>query len=222
MERAFLISPHSFVLDYWVRLGAPAGMTFVPRALPYGLSPDIKVSSDMAGSVCALDGCLPAAVIERFLVRFKAETPEVRAVLVVDEIAHAVAFPLLRQGLRGMLTYAQAAVQLRPAVEAVGRGGMWMPRESLTAFLGNLLDLRRPAAALVPPGGLSVSRREADVLDGLLENLSNKEIGVRLNISERTVKFHVSNLLAKFSVERRADLILRSVHAINLAPMGPN
>jgi DNA-binding CsgD family transcriptional regulator len=33
-------------------------------------------------------------------------------------------------------------------------------------------------------------------------------VGDRLHISERTVKFHVSNLLAKFGVRRRADLIL--------------
>jgi DNA-binding CsgD family transcriptional regulator len=39
-------------------------------------------------------------------------------------------------------------------------------------------------------------------------NLANKEIGNKLNISERTVKFHVSNLLNKFGVRRRADLIL--------------
>jgi Bacterial regulatory proteins, luxR family len=39
-------------------------------------------------------------------------------------------------------------------------------------------------------------------------NLVNKEIGSRLNISERTVKFHVSNILSKFGVRRRADLIL--------------
>jgi two-component system, NarL family, response regulator DesR len=42
----------------------------------------------------------------------------------------------------------------------------------------------------------------------LLENLVNKEIGSRLNISERTVKFHVSHILSKFGVRRRADLIL--------------
>src|SRR5205814_9232961 len=42
----------------------------------------------------------------------------------------------------------------------------------------------------------------------LLENLSNKEIASKLNIAERTVKFHVSNLLSKFGVRRRADLIL--------------
>ena len=47
-----------------------------------------------------------------------------------------------------------------------------------------------------------------EVLAGLLENLANKEVADRLHISERTVKFHVSNLLAKFGVRRRADLIL--------------
>jgi len=36
----------------------------------------------------------------------------------------------------------------------------------------------------------------------------NKEIAKKLRISERTAKFHVSNLLAKFGVQRRADLIL--------------
>jgi DNA-binding NarL/FixJ family response regulator len=53
-----------------------------------------------------------------------------------------------------------------------------------------------------------LSRREQEVLSSLLENLANKEVAERLHISERTVKFHVSNLLAKFGVRRRADLIL--------------
>jgi len=53
-----------------------------------------------------------------------------------------------------------------------------------------------------------LSTRETQVLDRLLENLSNKEIAAKLNISERTVKFHVSNVLTKFGVGRRADLIL--------------
>ena len=57
-------------------------------------------------------------------------------------------------------------------------------------------------------GSAELSRREQEVLDSLLENLANKEIGSKLNISERTVKFHVSNLLSKFGVRRRADLIL--------------
>jgi NarL family two-component system response regulator LiaR len=56
--------------------------------------------------------------------------------------------------------------------------------------------------------GADLSVREREVLDALLENLANKEIGNKFNISERTAKFHVSNLLSKFGVRRRADLIL--------------
>jgi DNA-binding NarL/FixJ family response regulator len=50
-----------------------------------------------------------------------------------------------------------------------------------------------------------------------MENLSNKEIAVRLNVSERTAKFHVSNLLGKHGVKRRADLILLSFSMRQLA-----
>ena len=44
-----------------------------------------------------------------------------------------------------------------------------------------------------------------------------EEVAERLHISERTVKFHVSNLLAKFGVRRRADLILLCYQRRNTA-----
>jgi DNA-binding CsgD family transcriptional regulator len=53
---------------------------------------------------------------------------------------------------------------------------------------------------------VKVSRREREVLDGVLQNLANKEIACKLNVSERTVKFHVSSLLAKFGVTDRIAL----------------
>jgi DNA-binding NarL/FixJ family response regulator len=52
-----------------------------------------------------------------------------------------------------------------------------------------------------------VSRRELDVLPLVVEGWSNKEIAAELCISERTVKFHVSNLFRKFRVNRRLELI---------------
>ena len=58
-----------------------------------------------------------------------------------------------------------------------------------------------------------MSRREKEVADLLLQNLSNKEIASKLLMSERTAKFHVSNLLAKYGVQRRADLMLLFVQA---------
>jgi DNA-binding NarL/FixJ family response regulator len=48
--------------------------------------------------------------------------------------------------------------------------------------------------------------REQQVVALVRTNKSNKEIGAALNITERTVKFHVSRLLRKYGVESRHDL----------------
>jgi len=54
--------------------------------------------------------------------------------------------------------------------------------------------------------GIKISRREQEVLDGILRNHTNKEIASELHVAERTVKFHVSSLLAKFGVTDRMAL----------------
>ena len=60
---------------------------------------------------------------------------------------------------------------------------------------------------IMQQSGLNLSRRQTEVLEGLNEGLANKEIANKLNISERTVKFHVSNLFAKFKVDSRIQLM---------------
>ncbi|MGH9775703.1 MAG: response regulator transcription factor [Candidatus Acidiferrales bacterium] len=87
------------------------------------------------------------------------------------------------------------------------KGGFWVPRKVLSGFVEAVLSDSRGNSLRIK-SAVSLSRREQEVLDCLLENLANKEIASKLNISERTVKFHVSNLLSKFGVQRRADLIL--------------
>jgi DNA-binding NarL/FixJ family response regulator len=54
---------------------------------------------------------------------------------------------------------------------------------------------------------VKLTRREEEVLSGLMKSLANKEIACNLNLSERTVKFHVSSLLAKFHVRGRMELV---------------
>ena len=53
------------------------------------------------------------------------------------------------------------------------------------------------------------TRRENEVLEGIVLAKSNKEIAWMLNLSERTVKFHVSSLLAKHKVSSRLELAFR-------------
>jgi DNA-binding CsgD family transcriptional regulator len=82
---------------------------------------------------------------------------------------------------------------------------MVIPRESLLeAAAERAQELLAAGRAL--GAGVKVSRREQEVLDCILQSLSNKEIAGKLNVAERTVKFHVSSLLAKFGVTDRVAL----------------
>jgi DNA-binding NarL/FixJ family response regulator len=200
-----VISPHPFFIDEIGRLleGAPVSLVRLPASLAAGRA----VLPSEPCSVVILDACLPLPSIEALVAEILDASPAARLLAISEEMSTAVAFPLLRLGVKAILTYVEARRQLQAAIAAVARGAVWIPREILSTFLDGLLA-RGPARSM--PNGRALSRREKEVLGTVLENLSNKEIAGRLNISERTVKFHVSNLLGKFSVQRRADLILLS------------
>jgi DNA-binding NarL/FixJ family response regulator len=68
---------------------------------------------------------------------------------------------------------------------------------------------------------MRLSQREQEVLGGVSQNLSNKEIASKLNLAERTVKFHVSPLLQKFHVEGRVSL-MRKAGDLMSAEKAPN
>jgi DNA-binding CsgD family transcriptional regulator len=92
-----------------------------------------------------------------------------------------------------------------------------VPRASLLDSVGRraqeLLDAGRAIGSEV-----RLSPREREVLECVLKNLSNKEIGARLNVSERTVKYHVSALLAKFNVRDRVSLMREATSGLRTAP----
>ena len=54
---------------------------------------------------------------------------------------------------------------------------------------------------------LEISKREYEVLIGISEGLSNKEIGDKLFVSESTIKTHVSSLLLKLNAKRRTQAL---------------
>ncbi len=63
------------------------------------------------------------------------------------------------------------------------------------------------------PAPVQLSRREEEVLSGVMRSMANKEIAAALHLSERTVKFHVSSLLAKFRVRGRMELVREASRA---------
>jgi DNA-binding NarL/FixJ family response regulator len=134
--------------------------------------------------------------------------PDARLLVVAEEFEEAQAFALLELGTKGFLQYVDLQGSLVRAVREVSLGGFWVSRALLARFVDSTINLLRPQRLIRVKSHLS--RREREVHDLLIENYSNKEIARRLHMSERTAKFHVSNLLTKHGVKRRTELILLS------------
>jgi len=205
-----LLSPHPFVLENLRALLDRPKFRVQSERVEYLPGQGGGLPALPAAEVFVLDANGPLRAVVALISRVKSEQPSARVVVVSDELSEEAAFPLMRLGIRGLLRYADAATQLAAAVLSVNGGGYWVPRLLLSRFVFGILDQPRIP---VPGEARKLSPRERQVHEALLENLSNKEIAARLNLSERTVKFHVSNVLAKYRLRRRADLILQNYHA---------
>jgi DNA-binding NarL/FixJ family response regulator len=203
-----LLSTHPLLLEEFTRKLSKSHFTTKAFRLRQVFLEDVNRLAIPSASVYVVDGHDPfAAVLVGALAnRF----PDSRIIVLSEKFTDANAFPLLELGAKGLLEYSEASRHLPDAVKTVAQGGFWVERQLLSRFMDSVVHGARRRFVKARPRRLSP--RERQVLECLLENLSNKEIAKKLNISERTAKFHVSNLLAKFDVRRRVDLIMLQFH----------
>ena len=96
---------------------------------------------------------------------------------------------------------------LSSVARVIEAGGMWLPNELLLVTTSNVAVNLQSKRVLPALSGLT--KREKDVLSGILDGLSNKEIAREHGITERTVKEYVGTLLHKFEAKDRISLLLR-------------
>jgi two-component system, NarL family, response regulator LiaR len=108
----------------------------------------------------------------------------------------------LQAGASGFLAKDTAIDDIVMAVRAAAMGSAWLSPRAAELVLGSM---RRPDASREPdPGPIDqLSPRELDVLRLIAQGLENAQIANRLNISPRTVKNHVSSILAKLDLPSR-------------------
>ncbi len=118
----------------------------------------------------------------------------------------ADAFALLQAGARGYCHVEAAPEQLGEIALAVGHGGLWMPPELTRRFLGLALETVPPPQQQLALNELT--SREVMVAEQVARGASNREIAAALDISERTVKAHLTAIFEKLGVRDRVQLAL--------------
>jgi DNA-binding NarL/FixJ family response regulator len=113
----------------------------------------------------------------------------------------------LRAGVRAVLPEDVLPDQLVAALEAAAQGMTVMHPAQTEALLAVPVGAGRRMAELAEP----LTPREREVLQMLASGSGNKEIAVRLAISEHTVKFHVTAILGKLGASSRTEAVFLGI-----------
>jgi DNA-binding NarL/FixJ family response regulator len=138
--------------------------------------------------------------------RIKARHPGVTIVMLTVSEDEEDLFAAIKAGAHGYLLKNLESSQLRVLLEGVERGEPAITPSTAARIVQEFLRGDR--------GGSDHDRltsRELEVLRLVTEGLRNKEIAVRLGITENTTKYHLKNILEKLHAESRAELAARAV-----------
>jgi DNA-binding NarL/FixJ family response regulator len=108
----------------------------------------------------------------------------------------------------GLLSLEASSDELYAAICAVAEG-LWVGAPTLAR---GLMRISRGAAFTSAESLIeNLTAREKEILQWIAEGLANKQIALKLGISEHTVKFHLSSLYAKFNVSSRTEAVRRGL-----------
>jgi DNA-binding NarL/FixJ family response regulator len=156
--------------------------------------------------ICLLDVRMPGNGITA-AARIAAEVPAASVVMISAAADDDTLFAALRAGAVGYLPKEMAFTRLPEALRGVLDGEAAVPREAMARLLR---EFRRSGRSRPPRQAMRASAtltgRETDVLELLLEGFGTAEIGHKLFQAPPTVRSHVAALLRKFGVRDRDAL----------------
>jgi DNA-binding NarL/FixJ family response regulator len=167
----------------------------------------IQLARDLLPEIILLDLDMPGGG----LAAAKAianELPVTRIVVLTasEEDDHLVA--ALKTGARAYILKGVAARELLRILRIVAAGESYVPPALAASLLLEMHEAGRQSSK-PPENPLNdLTERERQILEGMAAGLSNKEIGQRLFLSEKTVKHYITNILQKLQVRNRVEAAL--------------
>jgi NarL family two-component system response regulator YdfI len=139
------------------------------------------------------------------------ERDGVAVVVLIDDPSAGWAARALRAGVRSILPRESTENEIVSAVFAAD-GGLVLLDPELTKELASQTRWVSSASSETARETLEeLTPREVEVLRLMAEGFGNKQIAARLGISDHTVKFHISSILAKLSVSSRTEAVTQGI-----------
>ena len=126
--------------------------------------------------------------------------PELNCLMLTSYADDEALFDAIMAGASGFVLKRVLGIDLVDALRTVGAGGSLLDPRTTTALMNRI---RRERAAHDPLGELT--EQEHTVFDLIGEGLTNRQIGERMCLAEKTVKNYVSHVLNKLGMKRRTQ-----------------
>jgi two-component system, NarL family, nitrate/nitrite response regulator NarL len=116
-------------------------------------------------------------------------------------------------GARGVVQKEEPAELILKAIRKVYQGEIWLDRATTGRVFSKLLDHSSTETSPESTKIASLTAREREIIDAMIKQgrSTNKQIAVHLNMSEHTLRNHLSSIYSKLEVENRLELVMYSV-----------
>jgi two-component system NarL family response regulator len=133
----------------------------------------------------------------------KAEMPDVQIVMLTVSAEEEDLFEAIRSGATGYLLKTQDTEQFFDLLAGLAQGEIALAPGLARRFLDEFAASPNPA----PHGTGNQSPREVQVLTLVAHGKTYKEVGAELGLTERTVKYHMGEIVAHLHLENRAQVL---------------
>lgn len=198
-----LVDDHHLLLEGLQNLLAAHGVPVV------GLAHDgleaIELARATRPDVILMDIRMPRCDGLEATRRIRAEWPAARIVILTTSTEDADLFEAVKSGACGYLLKSMNADELGECLHGAQEGVPPFSPGLAAKVLGEYARLAGQQPA--PAGEAKLTLRQREVLALVAEGLTYKEVGARLNLSPRTIKYHMSEIMAQLHLEHRAQVL---------------
>jgi two-component system, NarL family, response regulator DevR len=197
----FLVDDHEVVRQGLRTLLEESGLTVVGEASTASEAVPRIVATQP--TVAVLDVQLPDGTGIDVCREIRSRLPETSCLMLTSFDDDEALFAAIMAGASGYLLKQIRGLQLVDAVQRVARGESLLDPKVTTRVLERLRSGPKQDPRLA-----SLTDQERRILDLIAEGLTNRQIGTRLGLAEKTVKNYVSSLLAKIGMRSRTQAAL--------------
>jgi DNA-binding NarL/FixJ family response regulator len=136
----------------------------------------------------------------------------VRVLLLTAAAENSEIVEALHLGACGLVMKASATDVLLTAIQTVMAGGCWVGLKRVPNLMQYLQSQMQAAKTEARSKNYGLTRRELEIVSGVVAAMGNKEIAGYFKIAEDTVKHHLGNIFDKLGVSTRLELALFAVN----------